>query len=147
MESQTCLYKELLMDSSDTHIAPAVPPSTLKEAPPITTSNPADTASPTDTTPPEDITPDHNPTSTSTKSPSSPSLKAELSGEEWLAAQTQKVFDGVAALAASELQATSDEFQLLEQVNRVASAKYAELADTVDSLESVSKELIEQREF
>jgi|TARA_B110000208_G_C11404592_1_gene297283 hypothetical protein len=69
----------------------------------------------------------------------------QLSGEEWLAAQTRKVFDGVAALASSELKATSDEFQLLEQVNRVASAKYAELSDSVESLESVSKELIEQR--
>ena len=69
----------------------------------------------------------------------------QLSGEEWLAAQTRKVFDGVAALAASELKATSDEFQLLEQINRVASAKYAELSDTVESLENVSKELIVQR--
>jgi hypothetical protein len=71
----------------------------------------------------------------------------ELSGDLWLAAQTQKVFDGIAALAASELKATSDEFQLLEQINRVASAKYAELSDTVESLESVSKELIEQRKL
>ena len=53
---------------------------------------------------------------------------------EWLAAQTRKVFDGVAALAASELKATSDEFQLLEQINRVASAKYAELSDTREVL-------------
>ena len=79
-----------------------------------------------------------------TSSPSPNPLPA-LTGEEWLAAQTRKVFDGVAALAASELKATSDEFQLLEQINRVASAKYAELSDTVESLEEVSKELIEQR--
>ena len=81
-----------------------------------------------------------------TSSPSPTPLPA-LTGEEWLAAQTRKVFDGVAALAASELKATSDEFQLLEQINRVASAKYAELSDTVESLEEVSKELIEQRKW
>jgi hypothetical protein len=81
-----------------------------------------------------------------TSSPSPNPLPA-LTGEEWLAAQTRKVFDGVAALAASELKATSDEFQLLEQINRVASAKYAELSDTVESLEEVSKELIEQRKW
>ena len=74
-------------------------------------------------------------------------LPEKLSGEEWLSEQTRKVFHGIAALAASELKATSDEFQLLEQVNRVASAKYAELADSVESLESVSQELIEQRKL
>lgn len=67
-----------------------------------------------------------------------------LKGDAWLKNQTRKVFDGLATLASSELKATMDEFQLLENVNRVAAAKYAEVSDTVDSLETVMKEIIDQ---
>ena len=50
----------------------------------------------------------------------------------------------MAALASGELRATAGEFQLLENVNRVAAAKYAEIADTVGSLECIMREVVDQ---
>ena len=69
---------------------------------------------------------------------------APLSGDAWLENQTQRVFSGIAELAGGELRATAEEFQLLENVNRVAAARYAEIADTVGSLEGVMQEIVDQ---
>ena len=64
-----------------------------------------------------------------------------------MAQQTRRVFAGVTQLAAQQLDATKSELQLLEQVNRVAAAQYAELDDSVESLSGVVEEVTQAREL
>ena len=44
-----------------------------------------------------------------------------------------------------QIEATLDEYKLLEELNRVAAARYSQVADTVDSLAGFAEAAAEQR--